>query len=44
LPAADDSGTSDPYIEMFDNIEMKDSVKVGKKTSYIEASLDPMIF
>ena len=32
LPAADDSGTSDPYIEMFDNIEMKDYNKTGKKT------------
>lgn len=32
LPAADSSGSSDPYIEMFDNIEMKDHNKEGKRT------------
>lgn len=32
LPAADASGASDPYIEMFDNIEMKDTRKEGKRT------------
>jgi len=36
LPAADSSGSSDPYIEMFDNIEMKDHKKEGKKTQWIE--------